>query len=341
MRDNIAEILELADYYVITASNGKEGIEQVQKNLPDLVICDIMMPELDGYGVLHILAKNPETARIPFIFLTAKAEKSDFRKGMNLGADDYLTKPFEDIELLDAIEVRLKKSDLVNEDYKQNREGLNRFLDQARGMRSLENLSKDRNTRIYKKKQEIFSEGSYPHALYFINSGKVKTSKINESGKEYITGLHKKGNFIGYVALVKEDAYTESAVALEETDVSIIPRQDFFALLYSNRDVSNKFIKMMSNEITEKERQLITLAYSSVRQRVASALLRLRRRYKEKGKEDPFTISMSRENLASLVGTATESLIRTLSDFREENIIDIRGSHITILKPEFLEKTAN
>ena len=93
MRDNIQEILELSDYKVFTAVNGKLGVELAKREKPDLIICDITMPELDGYGVLHILGKSDETAGIPFVFLTAKAEKSDFRKGMTLGADDYLTKP--------------------------------------------------------------------------------------------------------------------------------------------------------------------------------------------------------------------------------------------------------
>src|SRR5688572_13362054 len=88
VRENTSEIISLANYEVLTAENGKVGVELAQKEKPDLIICDIMMPELDGYGVLHILSKKPETAGIPFIFLTAKTEKNDVRKGMNLGADD-------------------------------------------------------------------------------------------------------------------------------------------------------------------------------------------------------------------------------------------------------------
>jgi CRP/FNR family transcriptional regulator, polysaccharide utilization system transcription regulator len=110
MRENTAEILELSRYEVLTAKNGKEGVEIAQTKKPDLIICDIMMPMLDGYGVLHMLSKNTETANIPFIFLTAKAERSDFRKGMEMGADDYVTKPFDDVELLNAIERRVLKT---------------------------------------------------------------------------------------------------------------------------------------------------------------------------------------------------------------------------------------
>ena len=102
IRDNTAEILELAGYKVTTAENGKKGVDAAIKEKPDVIVCDIMMPELDGYGVLHLVRKNQDTQQTPFIFLTAKTERSDFRKGMEMGADDYITKPFDDIELLNA-----------------------------------------------------------------------------------------------------------------------------------------------------------------------------------------------------------------------------------------------
>src|SRR5690606_18791830 len=130
-RENTSEILSLANYDVITAENGKIGVELAQKENPDLIICDIMMPELDGFGVLHILSKKPETARIPFIFLTAKAEKTDIRKGMNLGADDYLTKPFDDTDLMNAIEARFRKSALQSKAYDTTSEGLDKFIRDA------------------------------------------------------------------------------------------------------------------------------------------------------------------------------------------------------------------
>ncbi|MCB9194172.1 MAG: response regulator, partial [Flavobacteriales bacterium] len=93
MRENTSEILELANFRVLKAENGRRGVDLARKEVPDLVLCDIMMPDLDGYGVLHLLGRDPSTAEIPFIFLSAKAERGDIRKGMELGADDYLTKP--------------------------------------------------------------------------------------------------------------------------------------------------------------------------------------------------------------------------------------------------------
>ncbi|RYY53945.1 MAG: response regulator, partial [Chitinophagaceae bacterium] len=92
LRENIAEILDLAGYHTTTAENGKRGVDLAIREKPTLIVCDIMMPELDGFGVLHLLRKNPETSQIPLIFLTAKAERADFRKGMEMGADDYITK---------------------------------------------------------------------------------------------------------------------------------------------------------------------------------------------------------------------------------------------------------
>ena len=109
MRRNIHTILEMEGFEVFSAENGKKGLEATTQNLPDLILCDVMMPELDGYGVLTALRSNEQTATIPFIFLTAKGEKADLRAGMNLGADDYLAKPVSKDELLAAIRARLER----------------------------------------------------------------------------------------------------------------------------------------------------------------------------------------------------------------------------------------
>ncbi len=340
MRENTSEILELANYEVFTAENGKIGVDLARKHKPDLIVCDIMMPELDGYGVLHLLGKNEETAGIPFIFLTAKAEKTDFRKGMNLGADDYLTKPFDDIELLDAIEMRLKKTDTLKREFEKSAKGLDDFIDSAKDLADLSSLTNERSLRKYKPKETVFAEGNFPSALYLVNKGKVKTFKTNEAGKELITGVHKEGDFIGYVALLEDITYNESAETLEETELYVIPRQDFFTLVYNNREVSRQFVRMLSNNLKETEERLIKLAYNSVRKRVAEALVMLHDRFK-KPEDTQVTISMSREDLANIVGTATESVIRTLSDFKDEGLINIQKGAITILNLDKLLKMKN
>lgn len=340
MRENTAEILELAHYNVVTAPNGKEGVRLAETEKPDLIICDIMMPELDGYGVLHMLSKNPETVSIPFVFLTAKAEKSDHRKGMSMGADDYLTKPFDDMELLGAVEMRFKKSEQMKMRYAPNMDGLNEFLAKAQTLSDLVKLSDKRKVKAFKKKDIIYQEDTYPAGIFFLNKGKIKTSRINEDGKEFITSLVNEGEFFGYAALLEEQPYSDTAVALEESEICIIPKEDFFALLYNSRDVAAGFIRLLSNEVKDKEERLLRLAYNSVRKRVAEALLLLKSRYAE-GKQDPFSMAISREDLANLAGTAQETVIRTLSDFKDEKLVDIKGSTITILDAARLERMKN
>ncbi len=335
MRENIAEILELSNYEVFEAADGKAGVKLAKNKFPDLIICDIMMPELDGYEVLYMLGKDPRTNAIPFIFLTAKAEKSDFRKGMNLGADDYLTKPFEEMDLLNTVEQRLKKTQALRQEFKPSVDGYYNFVEQASAFEELQELSKNRKSRNYRKKDIIYREGDFPHYLYLIHYGKVKTFKINTDGKEYINELCKEGDFTGYTGILQNTDYTATAEALENTEVYLIPRHDFLNLLYQNKEVAGRFIKILSKNIAEKERQLLDLAYNTVRKRVADSLLLLKKRYQEQN-NTAFTFPISRDDLASIVGTATESVIRTLSEFKKDQIINIDADGITILKPEEL-----
>ena len=340
VRENTAEILTLARCSVITAKNGKEGVELAQKEMPDLIICDIMMPILDGYGVLHLLSKNGDTSSIPFIFLTAKADRADFRKGMEMGADDYLTKPFDDVELLNAIESRFKKNAILKREFTKNIEGINDFINEAKNIESLSKLSEKRDVRFYKKRDIIYSEGSYPKGMYFVNKGKVKTFQTNDYGKELITELYKEGDFFGYISLLQDEKHNSSASAFEDSEIYIIPKEDFFALIYKNAEVSRRFIEILSNDLLESEKQLVKLAYNSVRKRVAEALVKLSDKYK-KDDEQIFSMNVSRADLANIVGTATETVIRTLSDFKEESLIEISGGTITILDYEGLDKMKN
>ena len=340
MRENTAEILSLSNFEVYTAENGKVGVDKAKRVNPDLIICDIMMPELDGYGVLHILGRNPDTAKIPFIFLTAKVEKEDIRKGMNMGADDYLTKPFSDVELLDAVEMRLKKAEILKREYSRDIQGVKDFLSEAKEYKELEELSEDKELKTLAKKDLVFREGSYPIGIYYLNKGKVKTYMTNDDAKEYITGLYKSGEFFGYSTILENKPYTESAMALEDSEVCLIPKEEFFSLLYSNKDVAKKFISMLSNNLLAMEERLIDLAYNSVRKRVAQSLMLLKEKYEKEG-VDIFNMSISREDLANIVGTSKESVIRTLSDFKEEGLIEIKGSNIKVINSDRLDRMKN
>ena len=334
VRETLAEILTLSGYAASTAENGKVGAAKAQSELPDLILCDIMMPELDGYGVLHILSHSAKTADIPFIFLTAKAEREDFRRGMSLGADDFITKPFDDVVLLQTIETRLKKSERLRAASAQAGGSLERFIDEARALEAIKHLSDNREVRHYKKKDLIFREGEHPRWLYFVEGGKVKIFKTRDDGRELIVKVAQTGDFLGFLSLFKEDAYSESAAALEDCSIKLVPKQDFAALVFGNRDVNARFIKMLANHIAEREQQLIELAYNSVRKRVATALTHL-------CDQSGPAIQLLREDLAALAGTAKETLIRTLTDFKNEGMVDIKGGVLMVVKVEKLREMPN
>jgi len=337
--ENTVEILGLSNYEAIAASNGKEGIEIALSQLPDLILCDIMMPELDGYGVLHIIQKNPNLEKTPFIFLTAKTDKADIRKGMSLGADDYITKPFEVTDLLNAIDSRLKKAKLSEKAIQGKIEGENEQIQMAGADTVLKNFVEGRHLDHYKKKQRIYSEDNHPIRLYYIQKGRVKVYKTSEEGKELIIQIVNPGNFFGYVAMLENDVYKENADALEDCEIAAIPKNEFNELLNSNLNVSHKFIKLLANDIAERESHLLHIAYNSLRRKVADALLILSEKYKDNTED--FNIHLSRENLAAVAGTATESLIRTLTDFKTEKLIEIKEGGIKILNAEKLRQMVN
>lgn len=334
IRENTAEILSLAGYQTFTAENGKRGVEIAAREKPDLIVCDIMMPELDGYGVLHLLKNRPETEHIPFIFLTAKTERTDFRKGMEMGADDYITKPFDDIELLKAIEIRLKKIGIIQAQYEQGEQGANELLKELKtsGLISLDPNQYD-SERV-PKKSIVYHEGKRPKYLYHLKSGKIKTFRIHEDGKEYITNLYSAGDYLGHVALLENNSYDDTAEVLEEAEVVLIPREDFLTAVFNDMNIATRFIKLISRDVKEKEERLLRLAYDSLRKRVAKALVDIQTKFGLNG--DQPAIDIPREDIAQYVGTATESLIRTLSDFKSEKLIEIREGKIRILQSEKL-----
>lgn len=340
IRNNTAEILELSNYQVITAENGKTGIEKAIEHQPDLIICDIMMPVLDGYGVLHAVHRNEPIKNTPFIFLTAKTERSDYRKGMELGADDYITKPFSGTELLNAVDSRIKKIDLLKQDLSPGLEGVRSLLKPPFSKNIIHAITEGGDINKFKKKQTVYAEGNHPYRLYYIIKGTVKAFKSNDQGKELTTDIFCTGDFFGYVALLEGTVYKETTETLEETELAILPKAEFDELVNNNAEIAKKFIQLLAKNISEKEKQLLGLAYNSLRKKVAEALIMLLKKYQQTSSE-PITINISRENLATVAGTATESLIRTLSEFRTEKLIEIKNGNIIITNQKKLEHLLN
>lgn len=338
IRMSTAEILSMSGYHVLQACDGKEGIEAANKGKPDLILCDIMMPEIGGYGVLSILGKNPQTASIPFIFLTAKAERSDFRKGMEMGADDYLTKPFNDIELLSAIESRLNKTEGQRQYYSTALDNLQKLTAKfGDGRKELEALIESRRVRHINKKQILYYEGEESLGIYLVIKGSLKTFKIAEDGKEMINRFYLTDDFLGMNALLLDGVFSETAEAVEDSSVCLLRKETVIDLLDRYPEIGKQFMKILSNNIREKEEQLLELAYHSVRKRLANLLIRLSN--PPSGNRTKFKIS--RDELASISGMAVETVSRTLSDFQAEGLIEKRASNIVILDSNRLIQMKN
>ncbi len=337
LREDLAEILSLANYKVMTAVNGKDGLEKTSEFTPDIIISDIGMPIVDGMGMLHILRNDPKTEDLPFIFLTARSDRNDFRNAMDSGADDFITKPFNGDELLKAVETRLKRTEIMGKHVMAGHNMYDTQSPQYEDPGNLDTLILNHDTIVFPKKQIIYKEGQMPHYLYYIKKGKIRTFKTHNDGKQLVLGLFNQGQFLGHIALLEETPYKEIAQAMEESELVLVPKKDFENLIHRNLSVANKVMKMLARDIAEHEQHLLGIAYNTLRKKVASALTSLFHKFSS-NKIEPYYIDISRDELASIAGTATESLIRTLTEFKHEKLIDIvKDNKIEILNPKKLE----
>lgn len=335
--DSVSGLLRLEGYNVFIASTGKSGIEIVSQLKPDLILCDVVVPEVDGYGVLYVLSKNPSTAKIPFIFLTTEIGMDDFRKGMNLGADDYIIKPFDCTDLLSAIEVKLRKYELTKSNFDGDNHECHGWQEKKKQPKELSGLFESGLAKQYNKKDYLFAIGESQHYLHFITKGEVKVGNTNENGKEMIFKLVGAKQFVGHKSLMNGSVYIEDAVALTPIDARLIKTNDFLQLIYCNREIAKWFINCLSYDLIRAEKRLYNLAYQSVRQKVAAALVEVCEHQNLVSKGNSF-IALSRKNLAAIVGTALETLNRTILDFRKEGIVEITPLGIHIVQMNKLEQ---
>lgn len=336
LRETTAEILELENYKVVTAPNGKRGVEQAKIMLPDLILCDIMMPEMDGYELLEILSKEEQTKRIPFIFMSAKTEIKDIRKGMDLGADDYLTKPVSEELLLSAIGSRLAKFALLREEEVQEKD-----TEQENSLNNIENIEDLKNyfcdygvSKNHKKGDVIYKEGEYSNNIYLVYKGKIKSFKIDEFGKELILNIHKGDDFLGLSAIIDNSYYYESITAMEDVEIIHVPKNILHKVLENNYKLSLEIFQLINENLTEVKEQLLQMAYGSMRRKTAKTILKFANLMNHKPTD---SINISRRDLAGVAGIATESLIRTLTDFKKKGILEIEGRNIKILDLKRLE----
>lgn len=321
VRENTAEILQLANYEVITSENGKSGLEKAVFFKPDLIICDILMPELDGYGVLQIMMRNKKLQGIPLIFMSAKTKHEDIRRGMDLGASDYITKPFEESELLSAIASRLKRKEIMDSTFKDKA-----LISKKWRIEEIEEIFQFKDEIDYKQGNTIYCEGNVSNHIYYIIHGEVKTFKVNRDGKELITDIFMDKNFFGFTSLLKNKPYYENAEAIKPTKLIRIQKHELQKLIKSNPQLALNFMDLMANNLNEVKEHLMHLAYDSVRKKTANAILYLQNK---EGNEEG--IEISRSDLASILGIAKETLTRTLTDFKEEKLIKTNRNKIQIL----------
>lgn len=319
-RENTAEILEFANYEILQASDGKEGVKLARTHKPDVIVCDVVLPKLDGFGIYQVLSTDPGFEQIPFIFLSCKNSHEDIRKGMALGADDYITKPFEESELLSAIATRIKKSEKnkLEKDFTSDDVIYENMTDLIKSFH-------DRDVHHFSKNDVIYCEGNYSSFLYLIKKGSVKTYKNTEEGKELITGFYYAQQFLGYVSLFGGIPHTENAMAMEDLKIIKIEKSEIFELLKTHPHLTLSILSFLANKFKDSKDRMLQMAYDSVRGRLAKTLLVLTSHHPNQ------SINISRSDLANLAGIAKETLIRTLSDFKDSHWIEIDKNQIKIL----------
>ena len=203
-------------------------------------------------------------------------------------------------------------------------------------------LTQNQTEQVYKKGEIIFREGAYPSGIFYLTSGKAKKYKIDGEGREQIIYVANTGELIGYHAILSEDRFPDSAAALEESTISFIPKDDFLLVLQHSDTLSKRLLKTLSHEFAVLINGLTLFGRHSVRERLALQLIVLREKYKIDFQPGmPVEINMSRDDLAGLVGTVRENVVRILTEFKQEEILKTQGRKIIILNVNKLVEIAN
>lgn len=207
--------------------------------------------------------------------------------------------------------------------------------------KQLKELNVEKACNFYKKGQLVFFEGNKPQGLYCINYGKVKVFQTGLEGKEQILRLAKEGDILGYRTLISGGTYSASAMAMEDSTICMVPKKTFFDLLQANSELSTRVMQLLSHDLKEAEHRITELAQKPVRERMAETILMLKEFYGLERDNQTIDAAISRDDIANITGTATETAIRVLSDFKNEKLIDLKGKKIRILNQNMLLKAAN
>lgn len=329
LRENTRELLELENFKVYTAGDGLEGVEIARALKPHLIICDILMPKMDGFKVLEKISRTEELRNTPFIFLSAMTESKDIRRGMNMGADDYITKPFNEKDLIQAIKSRLAKHALLKKKKAEKHD--------VAAMETLEELAhyfrKAGESFEVEKNAKVYHERKHANFVFLLKTGLIKTHRMDEYGKELITGLYKKSDFFGYYHFLNHSSYPETATALENSYIYRLSSLKFQEILHSSQHLTLELAQLLSDNLSILKNHLLEMAYSSVLKKTTNTILQFAEIMRENNEDG---IKISRTDLASVAGISTESFIRSLSSLKRDGLIDIDGRNIKILNIEKL-----
>lgn len=328
MRENIAEILELSGYTVFTAEDGLKGIQAARQHQPDLILSDIMMPNLDGLGMLKIINQDEHLKDIPVIFLTAKAEKDDFRKGMNLGAEDYLVKPFEAADLLAVVEKKVDK-------YKKlSRLSLGKSLAGLLDLHTIQNFPQVKQlldlteSKVLGKKTKIWNTGDHVNFIYFLEGGISKEVIESVGDKELILNFYLGPCVVG-LNRIFQTKYSSVLELLEECAIKSIPKKLIEEIIVKE-NLLYAYQAYCTSYSQEYVHRLSINSFGNVREKVAYHLVLLSGLFKDRA------IALSRDDLASFCGMAKETLIRMLTEFKEEKLIQLDSDGILLLQVQKL-----
>ncbi|MEZ2441673.1 Crp/Fnr family transcriptional regulator [Chitinophaga sp. RCC_12] len=206
---------------------------------------------------------------------------------------------------------------------------------------NLDQIAEAKVCSVYRKGQVIFHEGAYPFGVYCVNDGKIKLSHSGDDGREQIIRLVRDGDIMGYKALLSNERYTATATALEDSSICFIPKDLFLNILQKDASLSFEMMRILSSELRKAELKITHLAQKPVRERLAETLLFIKETYGLEADGHTLSVRLSREEIANLVGTATESAIRLLSEFKKDGMIELEGKKIRLLDLAEIIRTAN
>ena len=335
VRENVAELLELSGHHVLQAEDGYAGIRMAKQHGPDLIVCDIMMPGIDGYGVAEILARHRSTQHIPLIYLTAKAESIDFKKGLQKGAVDYITKPFEGHELVESVALRLKQIS-ASKPRDASDTGWKNWVEYLYTDAPVDLVGTPYDRLELPSEKVLFAQKEQANHVYFIRSGAIRWEYMDALGRSFCFNLSRGGDFVGWTFDFQEGSHAYTAIAVTPCELVRIPMVQVQELLLSQPGMALTWGEI---ELEQQAKLMTTTAgllFGTARQNLARVLLSF-----AEWDGNHWVLDLPREILAKSTGLAYETVIRLISQFKADGLLVTKGRRISLLDRNGILKLQN